>query len=165
MSTTPTVYPSVPLDEQKIRDLVADCVRAGVRYGLGSKAPSLTAVPGRDFKRIDCSGFVRWVLYQASGKTLNFKDGSVQQHEWIKEHGFKVSDVASGKLKDGRVRIAFLTPTDGGGVGHVVLILNGKTAESCGGIGPCRRDWTGKGWQKKAHVYILEMDTDGAGSE
>lgn len=158
-------YTSTPLDEQVLRDCVARCRTKHVSYGLGSKAPSLTALPGKDFLRIDCSGFVRWAVYQASYNKLKMPDGSVVQHDWVRKQGYKVSDIASGKLKDGRVRIAFMSPADGGGVGHVALILNGWTLESHGGGGPNRREWTGAGWQSTAKVYVLEMDGDGAGAE
>lgn len=159
------LFPSVPLDEDRLRELVAACRKAGVRYGLGSKAPSLTAVPGRDFGAIDCSGFVRWALYQASDGRLKLPDGSVNQQDWVRANNYKKSDIEAGKLADGRVRIAFMSPSDGGGVGHVALVLNGKTLESHGGKGPNRRAWTGAGWQAKARVYVLEMDADGAGED
>lgn len=170
MSTTTTAkaapFLSVPLDEQALRNLVAACVKAGVRYGLGSKAPSLNSVPGTGFKRIDCSGFVRWILYKASGKLFTLPDGSVVQHDFIKARNFKRSDTAACELQDGRVRICFLTPKDGGGIGHVLLVLNGLTIESCGGIGPCRREWNtiAHPFMAKMSVYVLEMDEDGAGS-
>ena len=145
-------WPHVSLDVPKMITLEQSCRSAGIRYGLGSKAPSLSAKPG-SFTRIDCSGFVRWVVYQAAGVTM--PDGSVNQRDWIENNGFKRSDVDSGALLDGAVRIAFLSPQDGGGIGHVVLIHGGQTCESHGGVGPDRRPWTGAGWQRHAHVFVL----------
>jgi len=146
-------WPHLSIDVGTLTGLLLLCRQAGVGYGLGSKAPTLSAVPGRGFHAIDCSGFVRWALYQAGHCIL--PDGSVNQHDWIKGNGFKQSDVASGELLDGAVRIAFLSPVDGGGVGHVVLIHNGKTFESHGHYGPDRRPWTGDAWQGRCAVYVL----------
>ena len=147
-------WPHLSINVATLAALIAACRSAGVGYGLGSKAPTLSAVPGRDFHAIDCSGFVRWSLYQAAGH-CTLPDGSVVQHDWIEAHGFKKSDVASAELHDGAVRIAFLSPADGGGIGHVVLIVNGQTVESHGHYGPDRRFWTGDAWQGKCAVYVL----------
>lgn len=154
--TTPD-YPwhLIHLDRAALIACVTRCKAVGVKYGLGNKAPSLSSEPGRDFKAIDCSGFVRWAIYQASSHAVQFPDGSVVQHDWVTAQNFKISDVESGTLHDNRVRIAFLSPAAGGGVGHVALILNGTTLESHGGIGPDRRAWTGEGWQAKTSVYVL----------
>src|SRR5262249_40401750 len=85
-----------------------------------------------------------------------FPDGSVVQHDWIREHGFEKSSIADGKLNDDVVRIAFLRPQDTAhGIGHVVLISRAKTLESHGGVGPDSRAWTGGDWQAKAFVYVL----------
>ena len=55
------------------------------------------------------------------------------------------------------MRIAFLAPQDAPSrIGHVVLVHNGKTLESHGGVGPNARPWTGTGWQAKASVYLLD---------
>lgn len=144
----------ISLNVARMAQLTAACRAADVSYGLGSKAPSLDSEPGTGFKRIDCSGFVRWLIWKASGRTVRMPDGSWIQHEWIREHGFKQSTVEAGKLLDGRVRVAIMTP-HGGGVGHIALIHNGRTMESHGGKGPDRRPWTGNGWQAKCSVYVL----------
>jgi hypothetical protein len=39
----------------------------------------------------------------------------------------------------------------------VVLVCNGYTAESHGGVGPDARSFDGTGWQAKAKVYLLTI--------
>ncbi|WP_299750271.1 hypothetical protein [Devosia sp.] len=85
-----------------------------------------------------------------------FPDGSVVQHDWIREKGFAASTIADAGKKDGIIRIAFLRPQDAAsGVGHVVIVHQSVTYESHGGTGPNSREWTGSGRQTKAKVYIL----------
>lgn len=130
--------------------------RPRVTYGLGKKVPFLGAVPGRDFTRVDCSGFVREAIRLSTSPTLRFPDGSVVQHDWVRERGLERSAIADGMRSDGLVRIAFLRPQDTqSGIGHVVLISDGRTLESHGGVGPDSRAWRGDGWQAKAYVYVL----------
>ncbi|MGO7301397.1 S8 family serine peptidase [Rhizobium ruizarguesonis] len=130
-----------------------------VRYGLGNKVPFFGAVAGRDFTKVDCSGFIREAIRRATTPRLKFPDGSVVQHDYIKEHGFGKGAPSDGARKDGIVRIAFLRPQDtSSGIGHVVLVVNGRTIESHGGVGPDSRDWTTTDWQAKAHVYIFARD-------
>jgi hypothetical protein len=148
---------TVALTIAAAQDFLKKCMTSNPRvtYGLGAKVPFHGAVPGADFRRVDCSGFVREALYCANSN-LKFPDGSVVQHEWVRVHGFAQTDVASGKTSDNKVRIAFLRPQDTkSGIGHVVLIYNGKTLESHGGVGPDSRLWTGYGWQGIAYVYTL----------
>lgn len=148
-------WPSLPIDVAKLVKALGDCQRAKVKYGLGSKAPTMTAVPGKDFKAIDCSGFVRWALYQATGNRFVLADGSVQQHEAIASAGFKRSAPEALLAKDGAVRIMFLSQKDGGGVGHVALVYNGTTFESHGGVGPDSRLVNLAGWMRNTEVYVL----------
>jgi hypothetical protein len=131
-----------------------------VTYGLGKKVPFLGAVPGRDFTKVDCSGFIREALRLASTPPVAFPDGSVNQHDWVRAHGFTRSTVSAALQSDGLVRIAFLRPQDTSShIGHVVLIAGAKTLESHGGVGPDSRAWTGAGWQASTFVYILAPDT------
>lgn len=111
-----------------------------VKYRLGSK-PKLGTMPGVYFKTSDCSGFVRWLLYGASHGKVTLRTGSWYQHKWCDDEGFKkvkYSEVA--KLKDSRLRIAFIRPEDGK-IGHVWLVINDQTIEACAGRGACRRKW------------------------
>lgn len=127
-----------------------------VTYGLGKKVPFLGAVPGKDFTRVDCSGFVREAIRLSTNPAAPFPDGSVVQHDWIRDHGFEKATIADGLLNDDVVRVAFLRPQDSRhGIGHVALISRAKTLESHGGVGPDARRWDGSDWQAKAFVYVL----------
>ena len=105
---------------------------------------------------VDCSGFVREAIRLATGPPAPFPDGSVVQHDWVRNKGFQRATTADGGLSDDHVRIAFLRPQDvPSRIGHVVLLSGGRTIESHGGVGPDSRAWTGQGWQAKAFVYVL----------
>ena len=152
---------SIALDGEKLIACVEKCQTAGVGYGLGSKAPSLSSEPGKDFKRIDCSGFVRWAVYQASPASARcvMPDGSSVQADWADAQGFKVSTVDACLLHDGRVRLARWNNKVG--VGHIVLVMNGRTIESHGGKGPDRRVWSlDVGWMAACRVWVLDMAKD-----
>ncbi len=104
----------------------------GGKLRMGSDPPSANAV--------DCSGYVRWLIYGAThGQTL-MPDGSWYQQEWCKSQGFKRTDYGHCILHDSRLRIAFINPR-AGKVGHVWVIINGQTIESYGGHGAGRRAW------------------------
>ena len=152
--------PEMPIDFPSAAAFLEACRSASPRvlYGLGAKVPFPNAVPGRDFQRIDCSGFVREAICRSTvPRSRAFPDGSVNQHDWVLARGYAKDTVASGLANDGAVRIAFLRPQDTrSGIGHVVLIHNGATLESHGGVGPDTRPWTGEDWQAKAYVYVLK---------
>lgn len=148
-------WPTLDINVAELLRLVDAADIPGDQYGLGAKWNVNADVATLRKSDVDCSGFVRWILRQASGEVLSFPDGSWIQHEWVKKHGFKASSVEAGKLVDHAVRIAFLSPQDGGGVGHVALIHNGETIESHGAAGPDRRPWNGLRWQGKCRVYVL----------
>lgn len=157
-------YPTLAVDLSDLVTLTLQMQHQPVTYALGAKAPSLSA-PRTAIRQIDCSGFVRYALYHATsaaGHPYVLADGSVCQHDEIAARGFKHSSVDAGRLADGALRIAFLSPGDGGGVGHVVLILGGRTLESHGGLGVDRRPWTGEGWQGRCAVYCLTAPTAAA---
>ena len=78
------------------------------------------------------------------------------QHEWVRSRGYEHGAVADSAKTDKSVRIAFLPPqASPQGIGHVVLIYQGKTLESHGGVGPDSRPWTGTGWQSKVDMFVL----------
>jgi cell wall-associated NlpC family hydrolase len=163
--TTPSDYPwkSISLDGRKIRELVAACRANGVPYKLGGKARSLTATPASLKGGIDCSGFVRWAVWQASppDARVTMPDGSWHQAAWAEKEGFKESTVEACLLRDGRIRLAYWANRSG--VSHVILVLNGKTLESHGAKGPNRRTWDLRvGWMKRSKVWCLDMDSDDA---
>lgn len=144
---------TLKVDTQLLVSLAQNMQDAGVRYRFGAKMP-LTSWRGS--REVDCSGFVRYALWRASGEDIG--DGSVQQHDRIKSAGFKPSTPADARRKDGILRIAFLAP-HGKDPGHVVLILNGKTLESYGGHGPGRRVWLALPltWQSRCEVFCLTL--------
>jgi hypothetical protein len=149
---------TVQLDITAALEFLKACMEANPRVGyqLGAKVPFAGAVPGKDFKYVDCSGFVREVIRRAQTISLGFPDGSVVQHDWVRAHRFAATDVEAGKNEDGLVRIAFLRPQDSPSkIGHVALIYNARTLESHGGVGPNARNWTGVGWQALARLYVL----------
>jgi len=148
----------MPIDIAHVRQFLDACMTSHPRvtYGLGAKVPFHGAVPGADFTKVDCSGFVREAIRLATNPQVAFPDGSVVQHDWVRSKGFLRVPIADGGLNDNRVRIAFLRPQDSPShIGHVVLISGGRTFESHGGVGPDTRAWTGQGWQAKAFVYRL----------
>lgn len=109
-------------------------------YSLGGKPPSLSA-HANQLEGIDCSGYVRWLLYRATDGRVQMPDGSWFQEQWCQGGGFKkTSYLLHGKLRDNRLRIAFIRAS-GKKVGHVWLIHNGRTIESYGGKGPGSRWW------------------------
>ncbi len=151
------VSPTLKLDMSRVRAFLQACETSTPRvtYGLGKKVPFLGAVPGRDFTKVDCSGFIREALRLATTPPMAFPDGSVNQHDWIRAQGFAKSTVSAALQSDSLVRIAFLRPQDTSShIGHVVLVAGAKTLESHGGVGPDSRTWTGAGWQASTFTFL-----------
>lgn len=129
------------------------------KYELGAKAssaffktPRMVQVSSID--EIDCSGFVRLVVWILAGVLL--PDGSWKQGEWFEANGFKVSTTEACKLEDNVLRLLWMTPAQGGGVGHIAFCWNGQTFESYGGNGPGSRKFTGDThFQKVSKVFVL----------
>lgn len=159
---TRAIAPTMPIDGAKARAFLDSCINSNPRvtYGLGKKVPFHGAKPGQDFQKVDCSGFVREAIWRATDPHVNFKDGSVVQHDWIRAQGFTKHTREQAMASDNLVRIVFLQPQDSpSGIGHVALVHNGRTIESHGGTGPNSRPWTVTGWQSKAFVYLLSNPT------
>ena len=151
--------PTMPLDHAILTAFLNACMpsKPRVTYKLGKKVPHHGAVPGLDFTQIDCSGFVREAIRLATDPMVKFPDGSVVQREWVQRWNYAAGSVDDGNKTDGRVRIAFLRPQDSEkGVGHVVLLLNGRTLESHGGVGPDSQAWNKLSWRRHALVYLLD---------
>jgi hypothetical protein len=152
---------TIPLDINAARAYLDNCRTSTPRvtYGPrpGAKVPFHGATPGRDFTRVDCSGFVREAIWRATAPHLNFPDGSVIQRQWVVTNNFARSSADEALREDGIVRIAFYRPQDSpSGVGHVALVHNAKTLESHGGVGPNSRPWTKlPRWQAMSIVFIL----------
>ena len=152
--TTAFPFPTITIDIDKLLYFSATCMARGFTYDLGAKIPlgkdPATMPHGTP---VDCSGYDRAAIFWASG--VDIGDGSWHQHEVIKAAGFKASTASAGNLSDGAVRIAFLTPEQGGGIGHVMVIYMGSTVESHGHHGPDRRLWGSQFFMSECAVFVL----------
>ncbi len=112
--------------------------------------------------RLDCSGFVQYVIHESTTGGLRIPQGSMKQREWLAKNGYNnygryrsasAAYATLAQTSDDTVRIAFRnkiigsgTPTNPYQVGHVWFVINGKTYESTatGGkaIGPKSLAWS-----------------------
>ena len=130
-----------------------------VRYSMGAKPP-LESEPSRKkgpgkFTVSDCSGFVRWLLWRASGGTVKLPMGSWQQRKWFQDRRFMEIPYLDCSKKDGRLRIAFFNPTKNR-AGHAWLCVSGMTIECYGCYGVGRRSWD-KAVLKSQVQYCFEL--------
>ena len=145
-------FNSVALDVGKLLDALRACEARGVAYGLGSKAPEHTSGPYAfdyppTFNAIDCSGWVRWALYHATGGSLLIPDGSANQNDWAGAQGLKhygpdaarSAYLSNGGNKDHALRHCFCRASASETIGHVWMLWSGFTMESSGGVGPHSR--------------------------
>lgn len=156
---TPT-YGWPTLDFKDIEKPIEYCEaleRVPVLYKLGGKVMPLGRDDLRSIQFLDCSGFTRDALFRSTGKQEGFPipDGSVNQHEWCNAMKFKTSTVQDAMECDGRWRWAFLTPEQGGGIGHTLLIYNGWTWESFGHHGPGSRKWPLAPFMRRMEIYVI----------
>jgi cell wall-associated NlpC family hydrolase len=106
----------------------------GVSYRLGAKFDDITA-EHPIAHHVDCSGYIRWLVFHGSGGVLHLPDGSVNQHAFIQQQMFSARDYSKvlSNTSDA-VYICFLRPTERK-AGHVWLLRNGQTMESRSGKG------------------------------
>jgi hypothetical protein len=157
----PQAAPAItrPVDVSALISLFNQLQRRGVRYVYGGKAEDKSVNPrstGRlstppdTIDGLDCSGFTRYALYQASG--LDIRDGSENQLEFFQGGGFRQIESYADVNEDigrGGLYIGFIKPhVNGcGPIGHVWLVykrINGVAAETfeChGGGGVDSRPW------------------------
>lgn len=158
-ATAAFAFPTLPMALPKLQALTKELEEAQFTYGLGAKIEPLSEQfsPGQGGE-VDCSGYARWAIYHACDQMV-VPDGSYVQHDWCNQQGFKVSSPDSCKAHDGVIRWCFLTPDDGGGVGHTLFVCNGTTYESHGGAGPDSRafDPAIHAWMGKLHVYVIAV--------
>lgn len=161
---TPTfAWPTLNVDPKKLLALLKSMTDLNYQYQLGGKVVPITAQAADvapEHRAIDCSGFTRWTLWhalQATGfhPSPDIPDGSVNQHEWCINRGFKFSDAQACELSDGAVRWFFLNPQDGGGIGHTGFAYMGRTLESHGHHGPDYRPFNGQGWEGRVHAFVI----------
>jgi len=149
--TTNTSKAVPPVDLALLRSFFAHMSRIGMPYGLGAKIPLDTKVddlkPGT---KVDCSGFVQYILRQSSG-IKDFPDGSQVQREWAENNLRQIAKYSDCNtyLTNNRLFIAFIKPWENGcrAVGHVWLVgqfdsdTAAETMESHGGVGVHSRPW------------------------
>ena len=130
-------YKTITIQRPTLVHLIK-CSVGRAKYRLGAK-PKMEAIPGTPgFLVADCSGYVRWLLYNLGVRDV--PDGSWNQERWCITKKFKPTDYSNAGLRDDRLRIAFISPK-AGTPGHVVLVINAQTIESYGGVGTGRRPW------------------------
>ena len=131
------------LDLDRLEMVFAQLQRQGMGYKLGAKADDRKLNPragGRlgagpeTLEYLDCSGAIRYLVFQATRGALVLPDGSQNQRAWCEErasHGqlhrvAKYPDVAR-YMTARRLFLAFIKPwTNGcGAVGHVWLVAGG----------------------------------------
>lgn len=154
-----------PVNLAKLENLFAQLDIQGVRYGLGAKAegssyagrqynPRSTGhltTPPQTIDHIDCSGWTRYGLFNATGGKLILPDGSQAQREWCENNKLhKVNYPDTNRyLTARRLFIAFIKPfaNNCGPVGHVWFVTQydadsaADTLESHGGVGINSRAW------------------------
>jgi cell wall-associated NlpC family hydrolase len=130
------VHRTMHINAHNLAAYKEECYRLGVKYGFGAKDPHPGSFPPT-YHEIDCSGYVRTLLYYATGELI--PDGSTVQHEWFKNNGFKKVPYSDTSRKDDVLRISFAAPTPKEPVGHVWLCAHDHTIESYGGCGPGER--------------------------
>lgn len=152
-------FHTITIDPKRLLDKETACRLLGVPYKYGTKA-DMHANPSDLLRGIDCSGFVQWIVYQASNGKVLMPSGSVRQREWCKKMGFKrygkLGYLANCLLHDHRLRIAFFA----GNPGHVWGVLDGKTIESHGGTGPDRRSPLSRPLLKVQECFVLTEPLD-----
>lgn len=101
--------------------------KASGKQGKKWKSPSA-------IKGLDCSGFVQYVIHESTTHYYKIPQGSINQLNWLEEEGFhnygKDAYENEAIKKDDTVRIAFRKRKSGNPVGHVWLVINGRTYES-----------------------------------
>ena len=145
---------SLKVNRNLLVELIKKTTDGHIKYKLGAKI-SLGA-DSSTIKAIDCSGYVRWLLYRISGHDIG--DGSWNQRRVIDEDGFQHCNYADCAKMDDKLRIAFINPSDGK-AGHVWLVINGMTLESYSKNGPGRRPWNNRTLKTKVdYCFVLTDD-------
>lgn len=142
---------TISIDGKKLKDLMDAMMDGHCKYGFGDKA-RMTDKPA-DIKKIDCSGFVQYLLYHVATPSLKIRAGSWHQNKYFEDNHFEQVDYATEASKrDGILRLGYFR----GSPGHIWLVLNGETIESSGGKGPNRRAWsTGVLKSKVQRCYVV----------
>jgi hypothetical protein len=129
------------INAKRLQTLHHQAMLMGMHYGLGSKInPLSTPVSELAGRRVDCSGWVRYLIYNSTDEKLVIPDGSYNQRAWYAVRASQVN-YNSVRLNPSELHIAFISPTPSHKIGHVWLLREGVTYESHGGVGPNSRRW------------------------
>jgi hypothetical protein len=126
------------IEYSRLIDVSNQLMDGHVKYSYGAKA-ALDKEPS-DVTALDCSGFSRYLLYKASNTAIVLPNGSANQKVYCDNQKLTKVEYSTCGEKDGWLRIGFLAK-NGSVPGHVWLILDSLTLESCGDKGPTRRPW------------------------
>lgn len=162
-------------DRELLVTLIKKTMDGHIPYKMGGKALSLdcdSSVLGEDadgvMQGMDCSGYLRWLIYRITKGLVTIPDGSWNQRAWFQVQGFAPCNYSDCSRKDDVLRIAFLN-SENGEAGHVWLIVNSLTIESHGrskinGVwqdGPSRRPWNWKSLKNKVdYCFVLTSQSN-----
>ena len=130
-------------DTLRLATVLDELLSSNIRYemnGLVGKARPLSQ-PVSSLSQLDCSGFVEYVIYHGTTDNVNLPSGSVTQRTRIARDASHTPAeyLKHAELRDDVVRIGFrrtISRRNEDGVrvktqvGHVWLVINGKTYES-----------------------------------
>lgn len=166
-------------DTNKLVQVLDDLLNASIRYEMrgmvGKVRPLTTSVSS--IRQLDCSGFVEYVIYHGTTDHVNLPSGSVTQRQKIASDASHIAEdyLKHAELRDDIVRIGFrntVAKRDSSGavirdsagnslkdqVGHVWLVINGRTYESTSKGGRAKGPKS-LGWDERTsdadHFYKL----------
>lgn len=139
----------LPIDVGLLLEVLAR-LNDQIPYKMGGKPSSLKLtteqfLAERRVEGVDCSGFVRWLLYRSSGGKVRIRDGTFAQRDDFRAmadamHRAPVPYSDCGK-HDGVLRVAGFVKSQKVKFGHIWVVLDGLTGESHGHGGVDRRPW------------------------
>jgi hypothetical protein len=134
----PNLYHTIKVYRQVLVNRLGQTVNKK-HYRLGAKVRPL-ALSASEWSEVDCSGYVRWLIWHITRNHLTIPDGSWNQNKWAMDYLLRPCPYSDCAEVDDRLRIAFMSPGKNKH-GHVWVVCNGRTIESYGGHGPGRRAW------------------------
>lgn len=150
------------------------------KYGGKSVGVSVTARANNPVP-VDCSGYFGMLLDAITRPLGSIESprvgtdlhdmGSWQQWRELQGYrsitGLKLKPTKQFTEKDRVIRAFYLTPDKtASGIGHIGLVLDGLTIESCGSLGVCRRLWDPKTYRWMRHCDGLVLTVpEGFGGE
>lgn len=132
-----------------------------INYSVGLKdngSAKGKAAYGAEVSKItglDCSGYVHYVLREASKNQINVPHGSWNINEWFEKSSCRKVDYKSqAEKRDHVLRLGYFAKTGDMDYGHIWLVLNAETLESHGSKGVNRRSWNNSAIMKHVtHCY------------